>query len=321
MKYLKYAKLIIRLAWLCVGVYIFIFNYEASLDLLYADLKQINLDAYQWIISIPKQLWDIITHFIHQSKVFFIDLWEHQSWLKVCGFIVIGMIKRFILEDIILEIISKNFINKFKDNKIIWMKLWIEKILKVARGIGNLIYHSIALLIVFVTFGIFAHTVIIPFIKNIIINKILSLLKAFFFYVIPWIFAFILDGFWQITIFLEYIIFVFALRLILKIPFLGPCISKYSKHWDMGFKVLDTYIKKWAIEWPKGKLKMKGYIYNSKLRRNIIDMGFDSPEQAQEYLGIQKRKKIITKKQKSLYRKIRLRIKTWWRIIKRRKEK
>lgn len=324
MKYLKYAKLIIRLVWLSIGIYVFVFQYNADIYQLSNDIRTMLNLSYQWIVSLPTEVWNIFINFLSQLKHFFIDLWHNQSWLKLCGFMIIGMVKRFIIEDIVFEMITKNFIYKFKENKVIWIRLKLDSILRVVKELGNIVYHFVALMIVFLTFGIFAHTVIIPVIQTAAINKILSILKTFFLYVIPLIFAFILEGFWQITIFIEYIILMFSIKIVLRFPILGSYILKYSKYIDRDFKKIDAVLKKWAIEYPKGVLKMKGYIYNSILEKWIMDMrsvigvSYSSPGEIKQHLDREKRKKIITKKQNSLYRKIRLRIKKSVRLIKRR---
>lgn len=324
MKYLdfirKYAKQIGWFFWGSLLLYLFVVKYEMNPTLAWLHFIETALDTWYWLITLPSELWKDLFEFMAHVKTFLIGMWENKSWWKVIAFILIGITKRFLIENIIIEMFTRNFVSKFKDNKIIWIQLLMIPTVRFVRDLGITIYLVFIASVGSIAVGILGNT-IISFIKKIIINKLLSGLKVIFLTLLPLVFAFILEGVWHIAIFLEYIIFVYMVKWLLKVPFIGKPIAK-KMGWLLAYlKTLDDKVKKWAVEWPKGKLKMKGYLYKSHVRVWIMNMGWDSPEQAEHYLNTRKRKKIIIKKRASRLRSMRLRIKGWWSRLRNKEEK
>ena len=273
----KYAKFIGYLIWIA-SIFIVLDKNHWDMIELAGNIKNALLE----ILSIPNKLWDLVVNFFNSLLALVTHMWQTKSWEKAFKFFIIGIVKRFVIEDIIISPLIKYYIKEFKSSSILWFKIKWREIIEATNRVKVLFYTVlfspvlglITYLKISVLFGMIA--------QKLFLNKILSFVKGYLLKFIPWIFSLIIDSSTFIAILIEYIITLQIVKIIIAIPYLGKSIIFLCTKPVEWVKYFDAILKSWILKYPHKYLTKWGIRENKRFQRWILRRGYRSIEVAEK---------------------------------------
>lgn len=276
----KYAKIIGYIIWIIVIA--FVFN-ENQWDVVEVgkDIKRIFLG----ILSIPAKIWALILNLFNSLITLLTYMWETKSWEKAFKFLLIGIIKRFVIEDLFILPVIQYYVGEFKNSALIWWKIkWGEVIAasnKIKIVFYTILFAPILGIITYLEIG----TLLGFMAQKLFLNKILSFIKTYLLKFIPWLFSLIIDSSTLIAVIIEYIIALQIVKMLLAIPYFGKLIILVFTKPVEWVKYLDTVLKKWILQYPHKYLTKWGIRENSLFQQWVLDRGYKNIEAAEKMLS------------------------------------
>jgi len=300
----KYAKIIGYLIWIAAIFFIFRENNWNILE-VWKNTKSVLLE----LLSIPAKLWALTVNLFNSLIALMTHMWETKSWEKAFKFLIIGIVKRFVIEDLFISPVIQYYVEEFKASATIWWKIKWGEIIATTNKV-KIVFYSIlfapilglvAYLELGVLFGIIA--------QKLFLNKILSFLKMYVLKFIPWLFSLIIDSSTLIAIVIEYIIALQLVKMILAIPYFGKLIILIFTKPVEWVKYLDSFLKNWILQYPHRYLKKWGIRENDVFKQWVLNRGYKSIESAKKFLDEESASKNPTHKPIPLIKKIQTKLK------------
>lgn len=176
------------------------------------------------------------------------------TWPNNIKIISVGVIKRFIIEDLIIPVLIRNYWNIIKVETLIFFRLKYREIKKLPVFLfGTLLSPFAAFFAYFKVFGVISFWA-----KKIFANKVFSKIKILFITWIPAIWVFLMD-LPIVSIIIEY---TFLSKIIsyfkdIEIPYITKPFSKFLKAIDNVVKATQTFFDDKIGYWLREKAILK----------------------------------------------------------------
>jgi hypothetical protein len=231
-KYQKWNSVAQYLNWalfMAISLYIvFIYDFK-FLDILTDSFKQFE-SFYYWLYQIPIDIHISVVSLYRFFEEWAIKLWEGKSWYQVSLFIFWGVLRRLVIEDIIIPTLTQYYFTKIARALKVYVAIQQIKIAQFSKSLRLTVSLIFVGPLSFVTIIFKGLSGAWFFIQKFVINKVLTFIKMIFLKWLPLLLTALFDLFP-------------ILQFLIEFAFLRILIEKLRKYrWFIPFHFIITWI-------------------------------------------------------------------------------